>query len=217
MARGQRGIDNLERPVYDIPDAAKQSLAISKAAYADPRMPGESVANSRIGQTLSAYLRASRERSNPIGAVAMGVANANRAYNDLATQSAAYQRQDQQNLQQELGTYGQYQDQKWQLNKFAPYMDKYNEYREMLGAGQQNTFGAANGLSSIAMQMLLPKQPVDATQIRAANTDAAAAQQQDSFITAAGKMIGRGTQDAANALGLNPGMINAIIRATYKM
>lgn len=214
---GKRGLAGLERPVYDIPDAAKQQLAISEAAYADPRMPGEARANSQIGQTLSAMLRAGRDSSNPMAGLAMAQANSNRAYNDLATSSAQYQMQDQQNLQQNLGQYAQYEDQKWQLNKFSPYADKYNEYREMVGAGQQNQFSALNGLSSVAMQMLAPTKPVDTKQILAANYDAVQAQAQDSFITTVGKEVGQRTQAAVNSLGLTPQMINAIMQASKRM
>jgi len=61
MNRGKRLLEGLQRPEYDIPDAEKQSLAIANAAYQDPKMPGENVAYSRIGQTLSQFLRASRD------------------------------------------------------------------------------------------------------------------------------------------------------------
>lgn len=216
QSEGKRGLENLERPVYEIPDAAKQQLAISQAAYRDPRMPGEATAQSRIGQALSAYLRSSRDQSNPLAGLAMGLANTNRASNDLAAQSAQYQRQDQQNLQQSLQQYGQYQDQEWQLNKFAPYLDKYNEYREQIGAGEQNAFGGMNGLSSVAMQMLAPSKPIDATQVRSAASEATQAMGQDSFMTATGKMVGQKAA-AAGKLGLTPEMLQMIIRLNSKI
>lgn len=212
-ASGKRILSNLERPTYEIPGAAKQSLAVSEAMYADPRMPGQSRTESQIGQTLANYNRAARETSNPLAGLAMAQANANRGYNDLATQSAAYQRQDQQNLQQNLGQYAQYQDQKWQMNKFAPYNEKYNEGREMIGASQQNQFGAANGLSSVLMQMIMPQKPVDQYQIRQASNDASQAQVQDSFITSAGKFAGGQAQAAINKLGLTPQMLSQLMSA----
>lgn len=213
QAAGKRELAALDRPVYEIPGAAKQSLGISKAMYADPRMPGQSRAESQIGQTLANYGRASRETSNPLAGLAMAQANSNRAYNDLATQSAAYQQQDQRNLQQDLGQYAQYEDQKWQMNKFAPYNEKYNEAREQIGAGQQNTFGGINGLSSVMMQMLMPQKPVDQYQIRDATGQASQAQTQNGVIAAGGKMAGDAARAAINKFGLTPQMLSQLMGA----
>lgn len=215
-AKGKRQLAALERPIYETPGAAKQSLAISKALNANPNMPGSDLTASRISQTLSNYARASRETSNPQAGLAMAQANANRAYNDLGAQNEAYRYQNQQNLQQQLGQMAQYQDMEWQMNKFAPYMDKYNEAREMIGGGQQNQNTGLNGISSIMMNMLMPQKPVDAYQVRTANAGAGQAQAQDSFITAAGKMIGGQAQAAINRIGLTPQQIMAITQGIYK-
>lgn len=212
-AQGKRDLAALERPQYEIPGAAKQSLAISKAMYADPRMPGQGRAESQIAQTLSNYAKASRETSNPLAGLAMAQANAGRSYNDLATNAAAYQQQDQRNLQQELGQYAQMQDQEWQMNKFAPYMDKYNEAREQIGGGQQNQFGGLNGMSAVMMQMLMPQKPIDQYQVRDATSAANQAQQQDSFITSAGKTVGGMARAGINKFGLTPQMLSQLMRA----
>lgn len=216
-AQGRRTLDGLERPTYEIPGAAKQSLALAQAQYADPRMPGENTANSRIAQAFSNFNSAARQTSNPLAGLAMAQANANRGYTDVAAQSAMYQRQDQQNLQQQQGQYAQYQDQAWQMNKFAPYFEKYNEAREQIGAGQQNQFSGMNGLASIAMQMLAPQKPVDQFAVRAATSDANAAQQQDSFITSAGKLIGNATQQGFQQLGLSPSQLYSLVQGINKM
>jgi len=205
MNRGKRLLEGLQRPEYDIPDAEKQSLAIANAAYQDPKMPGENVAYSRIGQTLSQFLRASRDNGNPMAGLAMAQANSNRAYNDLASQSAMHQEADRRDLMNNLETYAQYQDQKWQMNKYAPYADKYQEGRQLVGGGAQNVNTALQGLSSVALQGLMGKvAPVSAGQIADARTSAAAAQGQDSFISSAGKMIGKGAMETVN--GIAPGM-----------
>ena len=51
-----------------------------------------------------------------------------------------------------LGLKAKYRDTAWQLNEFAPYMDKYNEAREQIGAGQQNVFSALDSLSALGVQ-----------------------------------------------------------------
>ena len=40
------------------------------------------------------------------------------------------------------------------MNEFAPYMDKYNEGRERIGAGQENVFGALDQMSTVMSRLL---------------------------------------------------------------
>lgn len=216
MVKGKRDLNDLVRPEYEIPTAARQSLALARSAYADPRMPGESRAYDRIGGAYSNYLRASRDAGGGSGlaGLAMAQANTNAAYGDLATQSANNQRQDQQNLMSNLSNYANYQDQQFQLNKFAPYAQKYNEAREMIGAGQQNTFGALNGLSSIGMQMLGGQRtPIDSSTISSAQQSAQTGISQDAFLNAAARLAKQGAisnYKAGQAAGMTPAdMLNA--------
>lgn len=212
--QAKRGLAGLERPVYDIPDAAKSSLALASSAYGDPRMPGESQMLSRAGQNFSSYLRASRDTGNSTAALAMGQANANRAMEDIGMQSAAAQERDRRDLMSNLDNFAKYQDQKWQMNKFSPYADKYNEFREQLGASQENIHRAIGGLSSVGMQFLAGKQdPVSSNMVADARSSANVAQSQDSFITGAGKMIGKGAAGMykANSMGLDPGALMNLI------
>jgi hypothetical protein len=218
MAKGKRGMDALERPTYEIPTAARQSLALSKAAFGDSRMPGENRQLDRIGLSYSNYLRGARDTGNGLAGLAMAQANTNNAYGDLATQSAAHQDRDRQGLMSNLSNYAQYQDQAWQMNKFSPYKDQYNEYREMIGAGQQNTYGALNGLSSIGMQYLAgqPK-PIDASQVANANASADVSMGQDQFLRAAARLAqGAAKQGMKTAQAAYPGMTAAQLMNAYK-
>lgn len=151
---GRMGLRNLRRPQYQIPSAQQSALAIARSAYADPRMPGEATAYSRIGQQMANFANTAQDNQNVGAGLVQAMAATNEANRDLAAQSAQFQLADQQNLQAQLGTYGQYQDTQWQLNKFAPYAQKYNEYREQVGAGEQNLMGAITGLSNIGMTMI---------------------------------------------------------------
>lgn len=191
MIKGKRTLDGLERPNYEIPSAVRQQLALSRQAFADPMMPGEARANSQIGASFSQGLRSARGTGNSMAGIAMMQANANDAYGNLATTSAQFQEQDRANLMSNLGTFAQYQDQQWQQNKFAPYMDKYNQAREQIGAGQQNTFSALNGLSSVGMQYLSAQQtakPVDGAQVRSMNGDAQTSSLQNQFLSSAARL-----------------------------
>lgn len=187
MIGGKKQLDGLTRPIYEIPTAAKQSLALASQAFGDPKMPGESQAYSRIGTAYSNYLRSAGDTSNSLGGLASAQANTNRAYNDLAVSSANHQEGDRARLMSNLGTYAQYQDAQFQMNQYAPYADKYNEGRERIGAGQQNLFGGLNGLSSVAMQFLAGKnaKPIDPAAISDATQSAQNSLGQDAFLKAA--------------------------------
>lgn len=151
LQQGQRGLRGLRRPQYSIPTAQQGALALARSAYADPRMPGEATAYSRIGQQMANFANTARDNQNVAAGLVQAQAMTNEANRDMAAQSAQFQLANQQNLQAQLGQYGQYQDMQWQLNKFAPYAQRYNEYREQVGAGQQNLMGAITGAANIAM------------------------------------------------------------------
>lgn len=217
MINGKKKLAGLERPTYEIPTAVRQQLALSRQAFADPMMPGEGRANSQIGASYSQGIRAARGTGNSMAGIAMMQANANDAYGNLATTSAQFQEQDRANLMSNLGTYASYQDQQWQQNKFAPYMDKYNEGREQIGAGQQNTFGSLNGLASVGMQYLSAQQmakPVDRAQVQGANGDAQTSSLQNQFLSSAARLAKGGINKTMQSSF--PGMTPAQLMAAYR-
>lgn len=221
MINGKKKLAGLERPTYEIPTAVRQQLALSRQAFADPMMPGEGRANSQIGASYSQGIRAARGTGNSMAGIAMMQANANDAYGNLATTSAQFQEQDRANLMSNLGTYGAYQDQQWQQNKFSPYMDKYNEGREQIGAGQQNTFGALNGLASVGMQYLSAQQmakPVDRAQVQGANGDAQTSSLQNKFLSSAARLAKGGINKTMQSSfpGMTPAQLMAAYRNMYK-
>ena len=75
------------------------------------------------------------------------------AYNRLAEQVDANKERQQAALTDMLGVRAKYKEQQWQMNEFAPYSDKYQEFRQMVGGGEQNIFGALNNLSGIGMML----------------------------------------------------------------
>jgi hypothetical protein len=149
MIQGQHTLKNLVRPEYNIPGEAQSSLTLAKQAYSDPYSTGEIRAQQNIGlSTANAYANArdGGQVSNYAPAIQ---ARQSQGYNQLQTQVEADRERRMGNLQSNLDIMAKYQDQKWQLNKFAPYSDKYNQAREQIGGGEQNLFGGLNGLSSI--------------------------------------------------------------------
>lgn len=137
------------RPEYKTPEPLKQATAISKAAFADPRFAGQAQLEAQVGQNLSQGLEAAQSRGNGMAQVASIVAAGNQANQNIAAEGARQQRQDQADYQNMLKIMAASKDQEWQLNKFAPYSDKYNEAREMKGAGQQNLFAAMDSIAAV--------------------------------------------------------------------
>ena len=149
MIQGRNTLNNLVRPTYEIPGEAQSALTLSKQAYADPYSTGELRAQQNIG-LASANAYANARDGGQVSNLAPAIqGEQSKGYNQLQVQVEADRERRMANLQSNLDIMAKYQDQKWQMNEFSPYQDKYNEGREQIGAGQQNFFGGINGLSSV--------------------------------------------------------------------
>lgn len=166
MFSGARDLRHLHRPTYEIPKEMGRATGIAAAAYADPRMPGEDFARQNIDLSASSALNAAAESGTP-GLITAIQANRDQSSGALAAQSAQYQQSDADRYRDALGRMAEYRDQAWQMNKFAPYVDKYNEARQKLGGGAQNLYGALDGLGSIAMMHMAGAAPIPSMQQRA--------------------------------------------------
>lgn len=154
LREGRRGLANLERPEYNIPTGIEQSLALAQQQAADPYMPGENIMRNRAAMATANAFRNASQAGNPMAVVGQLQANENRAMQNIGIASAEQQNADMRRLQDMYGIYAKYQDQQWQMNEFAPYAQKYNEFREQVGAGQQNIFGALDRVSAVGATFL---------------------------------------------------------------
>jgi len=142
------------RPEYQMPEEVKQSLAISRANYADPTMPGQ---QSMLDQNTLAAANAARaaiEGGGGVSSLAGISAAESRGAQNVGIAGANFQNQQELQYQQQLGNVANYADQEFQINKFAPYSQAYNESREMMGAGQQNMFNALGSMANIGLGMM---------------------------------------------------------------
>lgn len=140
---------NNVRPEYKTPQELLSALSLSKSQFSDPRFAGQAQLEASVGQNLSQSLEAAQSRGNGMTQVAGIAAAGNQANQDIAAEQARQQQNDLGNYQNMLKIIAGSKDQEWQLNKFAPYSDKYNEMREMKGAGQQNLFSALDSMAAI--------------------------------------------------------------------
>lgn len=150
--QGRKTLNNLERPDYGIPAGVTEAVHGARLNASDPYMPGENRMLDRVSSSTSNLLKAAKETGNPLSALSGIAASANRANENIGVQSANVNRQDDLRLQQMLMQLGTYQDKEFAYNEFAPYAQKYNEGREMIGAGNTNIHSGLDGLSAIAIQ-----------------------------------------------------------------
>jgi hypothetical protein len=152
VAQGKLGLNNLgPRPEYQIPNEINQMTAMARANVADPYMAGENRMLDQANQSAANAFAQSKEAGNPLAMLGSINANTNQSLNQIGIQSAQQQNMDVQALTQQLQNLANYKDQQWQMNTFAPYQDKYSEYRDMIGAGNKNIFDALQTGSTAAI------------------------------------------------------------------
>jgi len=226
MREGRETLRNLKRPEYETPSGFMSAMALSRQAAADPYMPGEAEMRNRAAQAGSNAFANAREAGNPLAVVGQIQANQARAMQNIGIASAEQQIREERNLQDMFGVYAKYQDQEWQMNKFAPYSMQYNEAREQVGAGQQNLFSALDRLSAVGSTFL--SSYVGGNGITAGRGQAAAAALQSGtetgnpVIQSAANVMTQGFKNAASnpnmdfLKGMNPDQINQILRLMMK-
>lgn len=147
-----------ERPVFRTPDEALQILTMAQQAYADPTVPGQQVAEDRIGQNFSNVISAASQAGNPFAVLSGAQANANQSALDVMTSGQQYKDRQRMELNDALGMIAGYRDTEFQMNEFAPWADKtqfaLNDYRDYRNAGNKNIASGIGGLSNIALSML---------------------------------------------------------------
>jgi hypothetical protein len=143
----------VKRPEYEIPDVAKEELAMSRM-MANGRMPGVNYANMRIDQNAArAAYRTNRAATNPnqILAAQAGIQmNADIAGRGLMEAEAGDQYRRLANLSRSLRMMADYKDKEFQLNKMEPYQDKARTKAALVQGGLLNLFGGVGeGMSGI--------------------------------------------------------------------
>jgi hypothetical protein len=137
------------RPEYEIPDSAKQSLALSKAMATSPYSPGYSQAKDEIGIATANRVRNAAQYGNAQESLAAISGQESADLRRLAAGNEQYKERALNQYGDALNQYASYEDQEFQLNELAPYMDEFMEGRHMTGAGIENIFGATDKLAQI--------------------------------------------------------------------
>lgn len=151
LAGGAFSLFDNERPERDIPDSLRQSMALAKIRFSDPYMAGYSEAKEGIDLATANALSAAQE-GGAIQESAAGIAGQqNTAMRELAAANEADQDRDFDELQRMLQVMSQQEDMQFQMNEFAPFADRAQEGRDMVGAGFENIYGALDDFGLYSM------------------------------------------------------------------
>ena len=149
-AEGNSKLAGLKRPEYKTPSEINQMKALYRQEYADPYMPGEGVLQDRLEQGAGQAYNQSLVANNPLAAIAAIQSQQQTAQQNLAMQSAQYQKADLISYTNALNAAAPYTDMEFQMNQFAPYAEGAQEARDMIGAGTKNTYSGLSSLGGIA-------------------------------------------------------------------
>lgn len=136
-----------ERPKYEIPSALRSALAVAQTMVSDPKMAGYDLAAEQMNLATANMISAAQQGGAAQESVASIAAAQGGQLRDLAAMNEQSQRQDIQNLQGMLQAYAQAQDTEFQMNEFAPFMDKYQQKRDVFGAGLENIMGSGSSFA----------------------------------------------------------------------
>jgi len=159
LAQGAMGLtqaiggafSSAKRPEYKMPEAVRQSLALAKVNVANPYSPGYSQAKAESDLTMANQLSAAQQQGNPMEAIQTIAAGQQKANRDLQMYNEQDQKTDISNFQGELGKVAQAQDLMFQMNEFAPYQDKSQQSKNMIGGGIENIFAAGGQYAQMDM------------------------------------------------------------------
>lgn len=150
MIGGRKQLDNLVRPEYKMPDEINTALTLAAQQYSDPYNQASINAARQVGASAANAVASGRDTGNLAAMLPAIVAQQNQGYNQIAAMTEQQKVQERAALTNMLDIKAKYKDMEWQVNKFGPYKDAYNEGRQRIGAGEQNFFGSLNSIGSIA-------------------------------------------------------------------
>lgn len=147
-----------QRPTYEIPDETKQMLGLRENLL-NAEMPGEQQARQDIAtnqaNAMSDIARGTSDQGQYLGLLGALQGQANKSYNNLATEQA-------QNYNNNLGLLGQAQramaaakDKAFELNKYDPYLMQLQHKYQLQNSGNQSISNGISGLASAAMALAM--------------------------------------------------------------
>lgn len=150
-ANQAREYGSTPRPEYEIPEQMTKALRGAEFAAGAFGLPGEGRIQARMGaQTAAAQrgiMQSGQTSAEQIAGIAALDQNTKEQIANLGVEAAQRKDRLQRYLDQTRSQYANYEDKKWQLNKFDPYLNAMRAARE---AELASTQGFASTLQSFA-------------------------------------------------------------------
>jgi len=147
-----------ERPGYDIPEEYKQMLNSAKMQALQTQLPGQGLAEEKIGAATSKGLSYAKEATDSpasiLGMTAALTGQEQEKMRDLGIAAGENYNTNQGVLRSALGTMGEQKLNKWQWEKQMPYQEAMETASGLQEAGVENMFkglGDAAGTVTSAM------------------------------------------------------------------
>jgi len=148
-------LGNQERPEYEIPDSLKQMLGMAKTQASQTGLPGQSLLEQNIRGTTSRganILERSTQGSQLLGGISDLVTGEQQQMANIGIAGEQQNITNQQNLQNALSTYAQYEDKAYEINELQPYLQAMQQAQALTSAGIQNIVGGIGGGLGAGMQ-----------------------------------------------------------------
>lgn len=151
-----RGMRNLRRPTYNIPEEVKTGLARRQQLL---NAPSAAVDQARanieqtMGRTVGSASRAATDASQLLGTVGVAQYNTNQSLSQLATTEESIRQAREASLAQSEAQMAGYRDKAFDINEMQPYQDAARTRSMLAEGGLQNISGALGSLSNTAGQL----------------------------------------------------------------
>jgi len=151
-------LSGLQRPTFEIPEAAKQSLAQAQANAGTMQMAGQDIANQNLNQTTANALYNVNQNATSAPEALAAAANIfgsqMGAQNQLAFKAANDYQMRQRELVGALDKYAGWENTKFNYDVIKPFEEKAAAARALAGAGMTNKYEALKDMSGIAATAL---------------------------------------------------------------
>lgn len=152
---GAIGTLGAKRPEYEVPEALEQSVALARIRTQDPYAPGYTQAKENLDLAAANALYTAQQSGNAQIGLGEVVGRTEAGYRGLQEMNIEDQARDVRDYESSLAQLAEAQDMEYQMNEFAPYAQRYQESRDVLGAGLENVMGAAKDYGLLAASGLM--------------------------------------------------------------
>lgn len=143
------------RPVYTRPVEVDQGLALAEQGYYNGAMPGQDALEGQIRSNTAGAITQLQEGASSSADLLSGInkinTNSNALLSEAQVKAAQWKLGQKDNLTAALRDGATYSDQEFDYNQHQPYQDRAAYASSMIGAGNQNFFGALSEGSQLAM------------------------------------------------------------------